>query len=226
MLADVDISEPASLIGDPTRAVFLMALSEGQSLPAGELARRAGVTASTASIQLAKLVGGGLLTVEQHGRHHYYSLAEPAIAAAIESLAVIAPRRPASSLREARIGSDLQAARTCYDHLAGALGVALFDALLREGVLSSDLEATRKGSRRLGDLGVDVEKAAESRRAFARRCLDWSERRHHLAGALGAAIATRFFELEWIERTPSSRAVRVTQAGRTELARELAVQLG
>lgn len=226
MLADVDISEPASLIGNPTRAVFLMALSEGQSLPAGELARSAGVTASTASIQLAKLVDGGLVTVEQHGRHRYYSLADPAIAAAIESLAVIAPRRPASSLREARIGSDLEAARTCYDHLAGALGVALFDALLRKGVLTPELETTSKGARRLADLGIDVEGAAEGRRAFARRCLDWSERRHHLAGALGAAIATRFFELGWIERTPSSRAVRVTEAGRTALARELSVGLG
>ena len=226
MLADVDISEPASLIGSPTRAVFLMALSEGQSLPAGELARCAGVTPSTASIQLTKLVDGGLLTVEQHGRHRYYSLADPAIAIAIESLAVIAPRRAASSLQQARIGSDLQAARTCYDHLAGALGVALFDALLQEGVLTPELEATRMGSRRLADLGVDVEEAAEGRRAFARRCLDWSERRHHLAGALGAAIATRFFELEWIERTPSSRAVRVTETGRIALARELAVRLG
>ena len=226
MLVDVDISEPASLIGDPTRAAFLMALSERLSLPAGELARRAGVTPSTASIQLAKLVAGGLLTVEQHGRHRYYSLAEPAIATAIESLAVIAPRRPASSLRQARIGSDLQAARTCYDHLAGALGVALFDALLQEGVLTPDLEATRKGSRRLGALGVDVEEVAEHRRAFARRCLDWSERRHHLAGALGAAIATRFFELEWIERAPSSRAVRITEAGRIGLAHDLAIQLG
>jgi DNA-binding transcriptional ArsR family regulator len=226
VIADVDISEPASLIGDPTRAAFLMALSGGEPLPAGELARRAGVTASTASIQLAKLMGGGLLVVEQHGRHRYYSLSDPAIAAAIESLAVIAPRRPARSLRQARIGSDLQAARTCYDHLAGALGVALFEALLRENVLTADLQATRKGSRRLGDLGVDVEEAHERRRAFARRCLDWSERRHHLAGALGAAIAERFFELGWIERTPSSRAVRVTEAGRTGLADELAVRVG
>src|ERR671937_1391628 len=142
MLADVDISEPASLIGDPTRAAFLMALSEGASLPAGELARRAGVTPSTASIQLAKLVDGELLTVERHGRHRYYALADPAIAAAIESLAVIAPRRPAKSLKQARIGSDLQAARTCYNHLAGALGVALFDALLRERALTADLEPT------------------------------------------------------------------------------------
>jgi DNA-binding transcriptional ArsR family regulator len=226
VLADVDISEPASLMGDPTRAAFLMALSEERSLPAGELARRAGVSASTASIQLAKLVDGGLLTVERNGRHRYYSLAEPAIAAAIESLAVIAPRRPARSLRQARIGSDLQAARTCYDHLAGALGVALFDALLRKRVLTPDLEPTRSGSRRLADLGVDVERAAGGRRPLARRCLDWSERRDHLAGALGATIATRFFELGWIERTPSSRAVRVTEAGRRGLGRELAVRLG
>jgi DNA-binding transcriptional ArsR family regulator len=226
MLADVDISEPASLIGDSTRAAFLMALSEGASLPAGELARCAGVTASTASIQLAKLVDGNLLTVEQHGRHRYYTLADPAIAAAIESLAVIAPRRPATSLKQARIGSDLQAARTCYDHLAGALGVALFEALLKERLLTPDLEATRNGSRRLGELGISVDEASNGRRAFARRCLDWSERRHHLAGALGAAIATRFFELGWIERTGSSRAVRVTESGRKGLDRELAIRLG
>ncbi|HYX88375.1 MAG TPA: winged helix-turn-helix domain-containing protein [Gaiellaceae bacterium] len=225
MFADVDISEPAALIGDPTRAAFLMALSEEESLPAGELARRAGVTASTASVQLAKLVGGGLVTVERDGRHRYYSLAEPAIAAAIESLAVIAPRRPASSLRQARIGWDLQAARTCYDHLAGALGVALFDALLQQRALTADLETTSKGSRRLSELGIDVEAVMKGRRAFARRCLDWSERRDHLAGALGAAIAARFFELGWIERTRSSRAVRVTEAGRAGLARELAVRL-
>src|SRR5919204_763826 len=202
-----------------------MALSGGEPLPGGELARRAGVTASTASIQLAKLMGGGLLVVEQHGRHRYYSLSDPAIAAAIESLAVIAPRRPARSLRQARIGSDLQAARTCYDHLAGALGVALFDALLKDRLLTPELEATRKGSRRLAEIGVDVGGAAEARRPFARRCLDWSERRDHLAGALGAAIATRCFELGWIERTPSSRAVRVTESGRQGLDRALAVRL-
>jgi DNA-binding transcriptional ArsR family regulator len=226
MLADVDISEPAALIGDPTRAAFLMALSEEPALSAGELARRADVTRSTASIQLAKLVDGGLLTVEQNGRHRYYSLAGPAIAAAIESLAVIAPRQPARSLKQARIGSDLQAARTCYDHLAGELGVALFDALLEERLLTPELEATRSGSRRLGKLGVDLEEAAQGRRPFARRCLDWSERRDHLAGALGAAIANRFFELGWVERTRSSRAVRVTDAGRNGLERELGVRVG
>jgi DNA-binding transcriptional ArsR family regulator len=226
VFADIDISEPASLIGDPTRATFLMALSEERALSAGELARRAGVTPSTASIQLAKLVDGGLLTVEENGRHRYYSLADAAIAAAIESLAVIAPRRPAHSLKQARIGSDLQAARTCYDHLAGELGVALFDALLRQRVLARDLEPTKKGSRWLDELGIDIEAAAKGRRPFARRCLDWSERRDHLAGALGAAIASRFFELGWVERTRSSRAVRITDAGRNGLERELGVRVG
>jgi DNA-binding transcriptional ArsR family regulator len=223
VLADVDVAAPAALIGDPTRAAFLSALADGRSLPASELAQRAGVTASTASIQLAKLAAGGLVGVEQHGRHRYYRLGDPAIAAALESLAVIAPPRPAQSRREARTGFELQAARTCYDHLAGLLGVALFEALLREDVLTNGLEPTASGARRLHELGIDVDELAGGRRAFARRCLDWSERRHHLAGALGAALASRFFELGWIERTGSSRAVRLTDGGRRQLADELGV---
>jgi DNA-binding transcriptional ArsR family regulator len=225
VVADVDISTPASLIGDPTRAAFMLALSEAQALPASELANRAGVTRSTASIQLAKLVDGGLLTVERHGRHRYYALADPAIAAAIESLAVIAPRRPARSLKEARIGSDLQAARTCYDHLAGALGVAVFEALLSKRLLSGDLRPTKTGTRRFADLGIDVDQVSRNRRAFARPCLDWTERRHHLAGALGAALAARFFELGWVERTRESRAIRVTPAGRRRLGKEFGLEL-
>src|SRR6266513_1413542 len=132
-------------MGDATRATFLMALSQGHSLPANELARRAHVTPSTASIQLAKLVEGGLLTVKRNGRHRYYGLSDPNVATAIESLAVIAPRRPASSLKQARVGSELQAARTCYDHLAGALGVALLDALQRQRLLTAALEPTKLG---------------------------------------------------------------------------------
>ena len=225
MIADADIAAPASLIGDATRATFLMALSQGQSLPANELARRARVTPSTASIQLAKLVEGGLLTVERNGRHRYYGLTDPNVAAAIESLAVIAPRRPASSLKQARVGSELQAARTCYDHLAGALGVALFDALQRQGLLTAALEPTKRGAKRFAELGIDVEELAGRRRPFAKRCLDWTERRHHLAGSLGAALASRCFELGWIERLPTSRAVLLTDAGRNALARELAIDL-
>ena len=214
MIADADIAAPASLMGDATRATFLMALSEGQSLPASELARRARVTPSTASIQLAKLVEGGFLKVKRNGRHRYYGLADANIAAAIESLAVIAPRRPASSLKQARIGSDLQAARTCYDHLAGVLGVTLFDSLQRQRLLTAELAPTRRGAKRFGELGIDVVELARRRRPFAKRCLDWTERRHHLAGSLGAALAARCFELGWIERLPASRAVRVTEEGR------------
>ena len=225
MLADAEISTPAALIGDPTRATFLTALCDGRVLPASELAQRAGVSASTASVQLAKLVEGGLLEVERNGRHRYYRLADPSIATAIESLAVIAPRRPASSLRQARVGSELQAARTCYDHLAGALGVALFDALQGQRLLTPELEVTKRGAKRFGELGLDVDELAKKRRPLARRCLDWTERRHHLAGSLGAALADRCFELGWLERLPSNRAVRVTEKGRRGLARDLALDL-
>ncbi len=172
MLADAEISTPAALIGDPTRGTFLTALCDGRALPASELAQRAGVSASTASVQLAKLVEGGLLETERNGRHRYYRLADPSIASAIESLAVIAPRRPASSLRQARVGSELQAARTCYDHLAGALGVALFDALQRQRLLTPELEVTKRGAKRFGELGLDVDELANGRRPLARRCLD------------------------------------------------------
>jgi DNA-binding transcriptional ArsR family regulator len=225
VIADADIAAPASLMGDATRATFLMALSQGQSLPASELARRARVTPSTASIQLAKLVEGGLLTVERNGRHRYYGLADRDVAGAIESLAVIAPIRPASSLKQARAGSELQAARTCYDHLAGALGVALFDALQRRRLLTAELEPTRKGVARFAELDIDIDELAKRRRPLALRCLDWTERRHHLAGSLGAALAARCFELDWIERRPSSRAVRVTTMGRNALREELGIDL-
>jgi DNA-binding transcriptional ArsR family regulator len=225
VLADADIAAPATLIGDGTRATFLTALAGGEALPATQLAKRAGVTASTASIQLSKLVDGGLVTAERNGRHRYYRLRDASIAAALESLALIAPPTASRSLKQARIGADLQAARTCYDHLAGALGVELFDALLRQRLLTEELERTRRGAAFFGNLGVDLDRAQRARRAFARRCLDWSERRHHLAGGLGAALTARFFELGWIERTGSSRAVRLTRAGRDALARELSLEL-
>ena len=225
MISDADISAPASLVADPTRAAFLVALSDGQSLPASELARRAQVTASTASIQLAKLVDGGFLSVERSGRHLYYSLVDPEIAAALEALAVIAPVRPASSLKQARVRSELQAARTCYDHLAGAFGVALLESLQRQRLLTPKLEVTPRGAGRFAKLGIEIEQLARGRRPLTRACLDWTERRHHLAGALGAALATSFLERGWIERRPGSRAVRVTDSGRRGIARGLAIRI-
>ena len=221
----MDISTPAALMGDPTRAAFLTALADGTTLPASELAQRAGVGASTASIQLAKLVDGGLLEVERTGRHRYYRLADPTVAAAIESLAVLAPHRAASSLKQARVGSELQAARTCYDHLAGALGVALLEGLQRQRLLTTKLEVTPRGTDRFAKLGIEIQELARGRRPLTRACLDWTERRHHLAGALGAALATSFLERGWIERRPGSRAVRLTDSGRRGIARELAVRV-
>ncbi len=217
---DVDVASPAALIGDPTRAAFLQALSENDALPASELARRAGVANSTASIQLGKLVDGRLLEVERHGRHRYYRLADPTVAQAIEALAVISPRRPARSLRDANRTAGIDVARTCYDHLAGALGVALLGSLVDRGILVRDHQTVavpKPGVEQLAALRIDVEEIRHSRRAFATLCLDWSERKYHLAGALGAALTSRLFELEWIERTGPSRAVGVTTAGRVGL---------
>lgn len=218
MLVDADIASPAALIGDPTRASILLALTEKEALPATELARRAGVSNPTASIQLAKLVEAGMLNVERHGRHRYFRLAHPSVAHALEALAVIAPARPARSLRETARMEGLTEARTCYDHLAGELGVALLDGLLRSRILvrrDARLDVTAGGRRRLEELGVEL---PSSRRPLTRLCLDWSERRYHLAGALGAALTERLFELGWIERRKATRAVDVTASGRAGLA--------
>lgn len=225
---DVDVASPAALIGGPTRAAFLLALSEKEALPASELAQRAGVSNSTASIQLGKLVEGRLLEVERHGRHRYYKLTDPAVAQAIEALAVIAPARPARSLREANRTAGIQVARTCYDHLAGALGVALLDSLVAGGTLVRDdgaVDLSGAGAGRLESLGIDVEGVRRSRRAFAKLCLDWSERKYHLAGGLGAALTSLLFELGWIERTGPSRAVRVTDEGRRGLRSSFGLEL-
>jgi DNA-binding transcriptional ArsR family regulator len=222
MDGDVDVAAVASLIGDSTRAAFLLALSEAEALPASELAARAGVSAPTASAHLAKLVAGGLVVAEPSGRHRYFRLAEPAVADALEALSVIAPTRQVMSLREADRTAAIRAARTCYDHLAGRLGVGLTEALEQRALIArrnGDFAVTERGERELDRLGLDLESLRLGRRSFTRACLDWSERRYHLAGALGAAIAIRCFELGWIERRGSGRAVAVTSAGRSELQR-------
>lgn len=213
MLADVDISPVAALLGDPTRATIVSALHDGRALPAGELARHARVGASTASEHLARLVEGGILAVERTGRHRYFRLAGPEVAHACEALAAIAPPRPVRSLREATVGAALAEARLCYDHLAGELGVAVTRALLDRGALSEDGDCFAAGPAfdvTLERLGVEL---TRSRRPLALRCIDWSERRPHVAGALGAALATRALAAGWVERREGTRAVRVTVEG-------------
>jgi DNA-binding transcriptional ArsR family regulator len=200
---------------------------EDGALPASELAARAGIAPSTASQHLALLVAGGFLTTSKNGRHRYYRLAEPAVAEAVEALAVVAPQPKVRTLREATRGQLLREARTCYDHLAGRLGVALAEALERRGVVARRdgwYAIGPKARRALAALAIDLGALEDRRRPIVRGCLDWSERELHLAGALGAALATRLFELGWIERRDGHRSVAVTEAGRAPL-RKLGVDL-
>lgn len=220
MNADANIAAVAALMADPARSVILLALLDGRALTATELARRARISPSTASAHLTKLVEGGLLSVERQGRHRYFRLANQEIAQVLETLLAVAPPAPVRSLREAQTGEAIHFARTCYDHLAGALGVQLAQSLVTVGSLVKEdttYAVTPVGAAHLERFGLDLAALRRQRRAFAPCCLDWSERRHHVAGALGAALAGRCFELGWFRRMESSRAVFVTEAGRTGL---------
>lgn len=219
MITDASIAPVAALLADPTRVAILFALADGRVRPAGELARHAGVGASTASEHLARLLDGGLVAVERHGKHRYYRVASEAVVALLEAMGALA--RPAGPLpyRQAAAARAVRHARACYDHLAGALGVEVTQALVDRGALVPDggrFDLPPEGAEFLAArLGVDVDGArAARRRHFAKACLDWSERTPHLAGALGAGLLARLLSLEWLERTDGSRALRVTSAGR------------
>ncbi|MFI9595241.1 ArsR/SmtB family transcription factor [Nonomuraea sp. NPDC052265] len=214
---DADIAPVAGLIADPTRAAMLTALLGGRALAAGELARVAGVSAATASAHLARLLDGSLVDVVRQGRHRYYRLAGHEIAEVLETLARVSARPPVRSLRQSRQARLLEEARTCYDHLAGRAGVALLDRL-REGGHYDRQDLTPDGERLLMGLGVDVEGARRARRRFAPECLDWTERRSHLGGALGAAITDVLLERGWYRRGSVPRAVVLTDEGREGLA--------
>jgi DNA-binding transcriptional ArsR family regulator len=223
-----NIAEVAALVGDPARANMLVALMDGRALTAGELAYVGGIGASTASGHLAKLLDANLIAVLQQGRHRYYRLASPLVGSMLESLmAVVAiegPKRyrPSSCRDEA-----LREARTCYNHLAGRLGVAIADAMIAQGQIEMSGEAgmlTTPGRALLQELGVTLTEEGRSHRVFCKPCLDWSERRLHIGGTLGVALATRCFDLGWIERQRDSRALRITTKGRAELHRHFAFE--
>jgi DNA-binding transcriptional ArsR family regulator len=226
MPGDINIVPVASLLADPTRASFLQELSDGRALPAGELARRAHVSPSTASSHLFKLIEAGLLAVEKQGRHRYYRIANPAIIQAIETLAALAPARPVRSLRESQIAEAVRNGRMCYNHLAGSLGVRLSQALVDKHVLdvSDDgYSITQDGLQWLGNFGIDKAVFKKQGSLVVPHHIDWSERRPHIAGELGAAFARRLFDLQWITRVPSSRAVRLTVTGEQALRDEFAI---
>jgi DNA-binding transcriptional ArsR family regulator len=227
MDGDVDVAMVAALLGDPTRAQMLDALLDGGAHAAGELAHRSGVAPSTASEHLARLLRAGLVLVESRGRERRYRLASAAVGEALEALARIAPPKRVSSLRDASRSEAMRRCRTCYDHLAGRVGVAVTDALVARRTLVADDDAfflPTRGEQMLESLGVDVAAARRSRRSFARSCMDWSERRPHLAGALGAALANAFFDRGWLERRSHDRALLITPAGFGALRSELAIE--
>lgn len=247
MDGDANIAALGAVLADEGRARILQALGDGRALPAGVLAREAGVSASTASVHLRRLVGAGLLAVEPQGRHRYFRLAGPQVGRLLETMAGLSPPAPVRSLREGTRAQAIREARTCYDHLAGRLGVTLMGAMLdrrwlaggdgehdpgraREDRLSApgrdvDYRLTDAGEEALTGLGVDLPALTTLRRPLVRYCVDWSEQRHHLAGALGAALAERLFELEWIERG-AGRAVRVTPLGARRLGRAFGAGAG
>jgi DNA-binding transcriptional ArsR family regulator len=218
MDGDIDIAAVAGLVADPSRAAVLTALTDGRALPPSELAEIAGVSRSTMSEHLAKLERAGLLAVERGGRNRYFRLSGPEVAAAIESLATLAPRRPVRSLRDSKRVDALGAARTCYGHLAGRLGVSLTEALLERGAMEREEDAfllTEAGAGWMREIGI------ENPPRTGKPCNDWSERRPHLAGRLGVTLTSRLFELDWLERTGTPRAVRLTPLGEEELRQRL-----
>ena len=220
MTSGADISRIASLMGDPARANMLTLLMSGQALTAGELAKAAGVAAPTASGHLAKLMEGGLLVVEKQGRHRYFRLAGSGVACAIESLMRLAAEAPQARVRMGPKDPQLRRARVCYDHLAGELGVALFNWLEATRLIAfqaGEMSVTRKGKRELRDFGIDIDALQLAKRPICKICLDWSERRSHLAGSLGAGLLARMFELKWARRIDGTRVVKFTPIGEAKL---------
>jgi DNA-binding transcriptional ArsR family regulator len=227
MNATYPIAAIAELIGDPARSGILIALLGGRALPAGELARIAGISAQSASSHLSQLVNGGLLTLETEGRYRYYKIARPEVAHALEALGAISTFPRPGNISQDRQRDGLYLARSCYDHLAGRIAVEMARALESLKVIRAcgnrEYEIGPRGNAWFSRIGVEPEDLRRSRRVFARACLDWTERKPHIAGALGAAIFSRFVELGWIVRRAKTRAVRITQTGSREFHRRLGI---
>jgi DNA-binding transcriptional ArsR family regulator len=224
MKAGPDIAMIAALVGDPARANMLTALMTGRALTATELAHEGGITPQTASSHFAKLEAGGLIEQEKQGRHRYYRLSDPDVAGVLEGLEGLAARAGHMRVRTGPKDPALRRARVCYDHLAGDLGVQMLDSMKKQRLIrqrKQDIELTPEGERFLNTaLQISSDTLAHPRRPLCKACLDWSERRHHLAGTLGAAIMTRFTELKWAARdaAPGSRVVNFTRNGEKRFA--------
>lgn len=212
-----NMAEIGSLLGETSRATMLASMMDGRFHTASELAYMAAIKPQTASFHLSKLVEGQLVRVEKQGRHRYFQLAGEEIAQLLESFLAISPPPEVRSLKQSSQMKLLQDARTCYDHLAGKLGVQLAESLLNAGFLKlveKQFLITEEGAQFFTDFGLDLDDLKRKRRSFSHACLDWSERRYHLAGALGEGILTHFLSLGWVTRVPSIRAIKVTEKGR------------
>lgn len=219
--AEPNIAAIGALIGDPGRAAMLLALLDGRDLAASELALRAGLSPQAATAHLKKLVASGMLTARDAGRYRFFRLASSEIGHAIETLAAIAPLARVVALDQSVALERMRLARSCYDHVAGRLGVDVTDRLIERGALArrgADFVLGTRGSAVFADLGIDLDEARGQRRAFARVCTDWTERRPHLAGSLGAAVLDRFLSNRWVTRHPQNRSLRITPEGLRELA--------
>lgn len=223
---DADIAAVATLLSDESRASMLAVLANGLALPAGELARSAGVSAGTASEHLSKLIQAGWLSVEKNGRHRYYRISRPEVLEVVESMAGVAAIRPVRSLQGSRVSKALRLARTCYDHLAGSVAVTVFDIMCTRGGItqSNGNWVVQADATVFAQLGLpDSALVRSGPRPAVRACLDWSERRHHLAGALGARVLEHVVEQGWCERSHGDRSVSVTDAGWTALDTRLGI---
>ena len=216
------IAPIAALAGDPARANMLAALLSGKALTASELASEAGVTAQTASSHLAKLEDGGLVSAVKQGRHRYFRLADRDVAEMLEKMMGVAARAGHLRMRTGPSDPAMRKARVCYDHLAGEMGVQMFDSLVKSrrlAVREGELRLTRIGEAFLADFGIDLDEVANPRRPLCKSCLDWSQRRTHLAGTVGAALLARITDLKWARRDRTSRAVLFSPDGATKFNR-------
>ncbi|MEM1298687.1 MAG: winged helix-turn-helix domain-containing protein [Pseudomonadota bacterium] len=216
-----DIARIAALIGDPARANMLTALMHGKALTATELSGEAGVTLPTASVHLSKLDEGGLLRVRKQGRHKYFSLASDEVAGVLEALMGLAAGAGHLRTRTGPRDAALRKARVCYNHLAGEMGTAMYDAMLARGHLredGDDLSLTAKGTEFAREFGIDLDALETKRTPLCRQCLDWSARRNHLAGSLGRAMLSRMHDLAWARRIEGTRIVDFTPEGARQFA--------
>lgn len=226
MVTAIDIADVARLVADPSRSTMLQALMDERARTAGELAQLARIAPSTASEHLSRLINGRLVTVAAQGRHRYYRLADAKVAVLLETMMALTPEPLAPPAP--RVGFDMRFARTCYDHLAGTVATALYDELRDRGTLTvtrDRVELSPAGVKRLSLLGIDAEALRAGRRPLVRPCLDWTERRHHLAGALGAAVLSTFRARGWLRPRGTPRALRVTAAGSRALASHFGIDV-